>query len=76
MGDPSPSVPPGGAVVVAAAAVPAAYQLFRMAYYAMWVPSTALAKAAGILVVVAGCHLPVELRRPVHALAPPVPWPR
>jgi len=35
------------AVVAAALALPVLYQLFRMAYYAMWVPSTALAKAAG-----------------------------
>jgi len=35
------------AVVVAAAALPLAYELFRMAYYALVVPSTALAKAAG-----------------------------
>ncbi|MGD0881959.1 MAG: hypothetical protein ABSB09_10370 [Acidimicrobiales bacterium] len=35
------------AVVVVAVAIPLAYQVFRMAYYAMWVPSTALAKAAG-----------------------------
>ena len=35
------------AVVAAAAAVPVAYELFRMAYYALLVPSTALAKAAG-----------------------------
>jgi arabinofuranosyltransferase len=34
-------------VVAAALALPVAYQLFRMAYYALLVPSTALAKAAG-----------------------------
>ena len=33
-------------VVAAAAAVPVGYELFRMAYYALLVPSTALAKAA------------------------------
>ncbi len=33
-------------VVAAAAAVPLGYELFRMAYYALLVPSTALAKAA------------------------------
>ena len=33
-------------VVAAAVAVPLAYELFRMAYYALLVPSTALAKAA------------------------------
>ena len=31
----------------AAAAIPVAYQVFRMAYYALLVPNTALAKAAG-----------------------------
>jgi len=34
-------------VMAAGAAVPVAYELFRMAYYALLVPSTALAKAAG-----------------------------
>jgi arabinofuranosyltransferase len=34
-------------VVASALALPVAYQLFRMAYYALVVPSTALAKAAG-----------------------------
>ena len=34
------------ATVAAAVAVPLAYELFRMAYYALLVPSTALAKAA------------------------------
>jgi len=33
-------------VVAAAVALPAAYELFRMAYFALLVPSTALAKAA------------------------------
>jgi arabinofuranosyltransferase len=35
------------AVVLAGAALPLVYELFRMAYYALLVPSTALAKAAG-----------------------------
>ena len=35
------------AVVAAAVAAPVAYELFRMGYYALLVPSTALAKAAG-----------------------------
>ena len=35
------------AVLAAALALPVAYQVFRMAYYALLVPSTALAKAAG-----------------------------
>jgi arabinofuranosyltransferase len=34
-------------IVAAAFALPVLYQLFRMAYYALLVPSTALAKAAG-----------------------------
>jgi len=34
-------------LMLAALAVPLAYELFRMAYYALVVPSTALAKAAG-----------------------------
>jgi arabinofuranosyltransferase len=37
----------GAVLVLAALAVPVAYQLFRTAYYALVVPSTALAKAAG-----------------------------
>jgi arabinofuranosyltransferase len=36
----------GLGVVAAGVAVPVAYQMFRMAYYALLVPSTALAKAA------------------------------
>ncbi len=35
------------AVLTAAIALPVGYELFRMAYYALVVPSTALAKAAG-----------------------------
>ena len=35
------------AVIVAAVALPVAVEVFRMAYYALLVPSTALAKAAG-----------------------------
>ena len=37
----------GAVLLLAALAVPLAYELFRMAYYALVVPSTALAKAAG-----------------------------
>ncbi len=35
------------AIVAAAAAVPLAYQVFRMGYYALLVPNTAIAKEAG-----------------------------
>jgi len=46
-GDGSGRVRRGAAVVASAAALPVLYQLFRMAYYALLVPSTGLAKAAG-----------------------------
>src|SRR4030095_14165123 len=38
---------PPPAVIAAMAALPVAYQVFRMGYYAMVVPNTAVAKEAG-----------------------------
>jgi arabinofuranosyltransferase len=47
MGDARAVLPGGARLALAAAALPVAYQIFRMGYFAALVPNTALAKEAG-----------------------------
>ena len=55
-------------IVVAGGLLPVGYQIFRMGYYGLLFPGTALAKDAGRRQVVAGPDLPVELQRALRVV--------
>ncbi|APR76050.1 Hypothetical protein A7982_01397 [Minicystis rosea] len=52
--------------VVAAAALPVTYQIFRMGYFAALVPSTAIAKEASLARWDQGFHYLIDFARPYH----------
>ena len=55
-------------IVVAGGLLPVGYEIFRMGYYALLVPGTALAKDASGVQVAAGLRLPGQLQRALSAV--------
>ncbi len=65
-------LPSAGRLVAAGLAMPVAYQIFRMGYFASLVPNTALAKDAGSAVWGRGWHYLVNFVGPYRLVVPAV----